>query len=240
MRIQRKDCRNLLLRSLGDEDFGLLAPDLSRVPLVLNKVLAAPGQPIDAVYFPETGIVSFSDVLNDGSCVGIGHAGYEGLSGWPVLLGADRSPHEARVTVDGGNAFRIASERLTAACRISDSLRDLMLRFVQAMLVQFGRTVVSNLTQPVEPRLCRWTLMAHDRIDGDEIEVTHHEIALMLGIRRASVTDALHILEGEGLIRCIRGRVTIRDRAGLRRFAGEAYGVAEAEYSRLIAPFGKG
>ncbi|HEX8258113.1 MAG TPA: helix-turn-helix domain-containing protein, partial [Allosphingosinicella sp.] len=85
--------------------------------------------------------------------------------------------------------------------------------------------------------LCRWTLMAHDRIEGDEIKVTHDEIAVMLGVRRASVTDALHILEGEGLIRSRRGRVTIRNRDGLRRLAGETYGYAEAEYSRLIAPF---
>jgi len=79
--------------------------------------------------------------------------------------------------------------------------------------------------------------MAHDRVEGDEIEVTHREIAVMLAVRRTSVTDALHILEGEGLIRCRRGRVLIRDRSGLRRRAGNSYGLAEAEYSRLIAPF---
>jgi DNA-binding transcriptional regulator YhcF (GntR family) len=79
--------------------------------------------------------------------------------------------------------------------------------------------------------------MAHDRIEEDEINVTHDEIAVMLAVRRASVTDALHILEGEGLIRSHRGRVLVRDRNGLLRHAGETYGYFEREYSSMIAPF---
>lgn len=221
---------------MRQEDFALLAPDLDRVALERDEVLATPGEPIHAIFFPEAGIVTFSDILNSGVRIGIGHTGYDGLSGWPVLLGCDRSPHDARITAGGGPALRISSAALLDACRASEALRGLLLRFVQVFVIQLGRTVVSSLTQPVEARLCRWTLMAHDRI-GDEISVTHDEIAVMLGVRRASVTDALHILEGEGLIRCHRGRVIVRDREGLRRHAGETYGFFEAEYSRLIAPF---
>jgi DNA-binding FadR family transcriptional regulator len=79
--------------------------------------------------------------------------------------------------------------------------------------------------------------MAQDRIGSDEINVTHDVLALMLGVRRASVTDALHILEGEGLIRSSRGRIVVRDGEGLRRQAGDTYGFYEAEYTRLIAAF---
>jgi hypothetical protein len=79
--------------------------------------------------------------------------------------------------------------------------------------------------------------MAQDRIEGDEIKVTHDENAVMLAVRRSSVTDALHILESKGLIRAYRGRVIIRDRDGLRRHAGKTYGYFEREYSWLIAPF---
>ncbi len=235
--IDQGTCRNLLIRSMRKEDFALLAPNLSRVSLKVDGVLATAGEPIDTICFPESGIVTFSDTLRDGSRIGIGHTGYDGFAGWPVLLGSGRSPHDARVTADGGTGIHISPAQLLNACRASEALRNLLLRFVQAFIIQLGRTVVSNLTQPVETRLCRWTLMAHDRITGDEIKVTHDEIAVMLGVRRASVTDALHILEGEGLIRSHRGRVVIRDRDGLRRLAGDAYGFAEAEYSRLIAPF---
>ncbi len=219
------------------EDFALVAPKLRRVELKLGEEIAGPGEEVETAWFPEAGIISFADILEDGTRIGIGHLGYEGFAGWQVMLGCNRCQHEARVTADGGDAYRIGAADLVEVCRASETLRDLLLRFVQAFVVQLGRTIVSSLTQPVETRLCRWTLMAHDRVEGDEIKVTHEEIAVMLAVRRASVTDALHILEGEGLIRSQRGRVLVRDRDGLRRHAGETYGYFEREYSRLIAPF---
>ena len=235
--IDQSTCQNLLLQSMAEDDFALLAPGLREVKLEVDEVLAAAGQPILTICFPEAGIVTISDLLDDGNRVGIGHFGFDGFSGWPVLLGCDRSPHEARVTADSGTGFHIAPRELLSACRASETLRDLLLRFVQAFQVQLGRTIVSSLMQSVESRLSRWTLMAHDRIRADEIKVTHAEIGVMLGVRRASVTDALHRLEGQGLIRAQRGSVTVRDRDGLRRLAGDTYGFYESEYSRLIAPF---
>lgn len=235
--ITQASSRNLLLRTLQGDDFALLEPRLSRRELEVGQVLALPGEPIDTICFPEQGIVTFSDIREDGTRVGIGHTGYEGFAGWPALMGCSESPHEARVTADGGVALHISPEDLREVCRQSEAIRDLLLRFVQVFVVQLGRTVVSSLTQPVEVRLARWTLMAHDRVRGDEVKVTHEEIAVMLAVRRASVTDALHILEGQGLIRSGRGRVTIRDRAGLRQIAGDGYGYYEAQYRRHIAPF---
>ena len=235
--ITQNSSRNLILQSLPEEDFALLAPHLSRRELEVGSVLATVGKPIDTICFPEAGIITFSDVMSDGSRVGIAHLGFDGFAGWPVLLGCDLAAHDARVTADGGTALHLSPAELLEACRGSETLRTALLRFVQAFTVQLGRTIVSSLTQPVHTRLCRWTLMAHDRAGSDEIKVTHDEIAVMLGIRRASVTDTLHILEGDGLIRCSRGRVVIRDREGLRQRAGETYGYYEAEYSRLIAPF---
>ena len=229
--------RNILLRSMQRHDVALLEPHLNRVTIEVDQVVVGAGQPIRMILFPEAGIITVSDIVDNRSRIGIGHIGYEGLTGSPALLGCEHSQHEERMTALGGQAHGIATDRLLAACNASETLRHLLLRFVQTFVVQLGRTAVSSLMQPVETRLCRWTLMAHDRIVGDELEVTHHEIAVMLGIRRASVTDALHILEGERLIRCHRGRVMIRDRAGLRKIAGGTYGVAEAQYSQLIARF---
>jgi CRP-like cAMP-binding protein len=174
--------------------------------------------------------------MANGSRIGIGHVGYEGFVGWPVILGCQHSSHEVQVTANGG-AVKIAASDLREACAQSELLRDLLLRFVQVFFVQLGRTIVSSLMHPVPTRLCRWTLMAQDRIGSDEINVTHDVLALMLGVRRASVTDALHILEGEGLIRSSRGRIVVRDGEGLRRQAGDTYGFYEAEYTRLIAAF---
>lgn len=235
--LQQTDCGNLLLRCLGKEDFALIAPHLTRTRLKIGDVITSAGEPFETTCFPDAGgIITFSDVIANECRIGIGHVGYEGFVGWPVILSCPHSSHQVEVTAAGG-AVMIAVSDLRQACAQSELLRDLLLRFVQVFVVQLGRTIVSSLIHPVPARLCRWTLMAQDRIGSDEINVTHDVLALMLGVRRASVTDALHILEGEGLIRSSRGRIIVRDREGLRRHAGETYGFYEAEYTRLIAPF---
>lgn len=235
--IDQGSCRNLLLQSMRAEDFDLLAPHFRPAMLDVGDLLAVRGKAIDTLCFPETGIITYSERTQDGNRVGIGHIGYEGFAGWPVLLGCGHSLNEARVTNDGGMAWRIDAGAFLDACQASEPLRLLMLSFVRMFAVQLSQTIVSSLTQPVETRLARWTLMAHDRVVEDEVRVTHEEIAVMLAVRRASVTDALHILEGDGLIRSLRGRVVICNRAGLRALAGDTYGYYETEYSRLIAPF---
>ena len=100
-----------------------------------------------------------------------------------------------------------------------------------------GQTAVSNGLYKTEERLARWLLMAHDRLDGDELPLTHDFLSIMLGVHRPGVTLALHFLEGAGMIRAKRGRITVLDRGKLEQAAGESYGPAEEEYERLIGPF---
>lgn len=76
--------------------------------------------------------------------------------------------------------------------------------------------------------------MAHDRIGGDTLPLTHEFLSLMLAVRRAGVTDALNLLRKQEIISYQRGQITIHDRKGMERIAGEAYGIPEAEYRRLI------
>ena len=114
------------------------------------------------------------------------------------------------------------------------SIRKLLLRYVQAYSTQTTYTALSNAMHTVEERLARWLLMSHDRQDDDEILLTHDFLALMLGVRRPSVTIALHSLEGLGFIKATRGLIVVRKREELEEFAGAGYGVPEAEYERLI------
>jgi CRP-like cAMP-binding protein len=100
--------------------------------------------------------------------------------------------------------------------------------------VQTTQTALANARGNVEGRLARWLLMAHDRLDGDEVALTHEFLALMLGVRRAGVTTTLQKLESDGLVAAKRGLIVIEDRAGLIRLADRLYGVPEAEYRRLI------
>lgn len=232
-------CTNLLLGSLSEGDFELLTPHLERVRFDSGDRLSATGAPIEAITFPEGGVASLHDVLESGERIGIGMIGREGFSGWQILLGSDRARHEVVVGIPAETALQIRPDRLLEACERSPSLRALLLRFVQTLFTQMGRTIVSNLYDPAERRLARWLLMNHDRIESDAIAVTHSQLGIMLGVRRATVTDSLHVLEGKALIRATRGQISVRDRAGLERMAGEAYGSAEAEYRALVAPFGK-
>ncbi len=169
----------------------------------------------------------------------VGIFGSEGMSGLPVVLGTDASPHEVFVQVDGTTAQRIRSDDLRRAMRESPSLQNLLLRYVQAFLVQSSYTTASNAHHLIEARLARWLLMCHDRIEGDEIRLTHEFMSMMIAAQRTGVTLTLHILEGAGMIRSKRSRVQILDREKLIDLAGDAYGQPEAEYRRLIAPFGR-
>ncbi|MET0373439.1 MAG: Crp/Fnr family transcriptional regulator [Rhizorhabdus sp.] len=227
---------NQLLRLLAEADFALLAPHLERVELEVSAVLTRVGEPIDMICFPEGGVIGFADVLGSGERLAVALTGREGFVGWPLVLGNDRWPHEAIVRAERCTALRIEAAVLLSIMRDNDRIRRLLLGYTSSLTAQMARTIVSNLIHPVEARTARWLLLYHDRVTGDEIAITHEELGVMLGVRRSSITDALHQLEGTGALRGHRGRVTIRDRARLEALAGETYGFAEAEYARLLAP----
>ncbi len=231
--------RNLLLQSLDADSLALIVPHLAPISLVGGDRIAASASPIQRVCFPETLVASFAEVLVDGSRVEVGVIGHEGLIGWPVLLGAAHSPHSGIVQLDGGEGLVVDAETLVDLCHSSRRLHAILLHFVQSFTVQMGRTIVANLRDPLDRRLARWLAMLHDRVVGDTLAVTHATLAVALNVRRASITDTLHILEGNRVVRCTRGQIVVRDRAALEALAGASYGPAEDAYSRLVAPFGK-
>ena len=151
----------------------------------------------------------------------------------PILLGTDRTPHECFIQTLGAG-LRIRADDLRRAMASSASLHQHLLRFVQALTVQIGQTALSNGSHVIEQRLAHWLLMCHDRVDGDTLFTTHEFLSLMLGGRRAGVTQTLKTLEDRGLISTKRGQLTVLDRAKLEAVAGDSYGVPEAEYARLI------
>lgn len=225
---------NGLLRRLARDDFELLSPHLTRVPLELNGILAHAGEPIVSLCFPEASVIGFADVLATGERLAVAITGREGFVGWPLVLGNDRWPHEVIVRAQPGTALKISADRLREAMAASEGIQSLLLRFASSLVAQMARTIASNLIHDVERRTARWILLYHDRVDGDVIAITHEELGVMLGARRSSITDALHQLEGAGAIKGFRGRLCVRDRLQLERLAGDTYGFAEAEYHRLL------
>jgi CRP-like cAMP-binding protein len=226
---------NRLLQALSPTDSALLHSHLERVHLHKDDVCIEPECPITHVYFLDGGLGSTVMPDEHHGTAEIGAQGFEGLIGIPVILGTDLTPHKTFMQV-GGPARRISVEPLWDAMEKSSSLRKILYLYTQVFLLQVGQTAYANARYKVEERLARWVLMSTDRL-GSPVSLTHEFQAFMLGVRRSSVTDATHILEGERLIRASRGVIEIRDRAGLEKRAGGCYGVSEREYERLIGPW---
>lgn len=229
-----KPATNGLLAALSPDDLGLIEPHFETVALKLRDVLTEPGELIDYVYFPHVGICSVLTATSEGR-IEVGLIGREGVVGVPVLLGVDRAPHQYLIQNEG-EALRISSSALRQVMGKSPTLQGRLLRYVQTFIVQTSQTAFVNASHRLESRLARSILMTHDRTDGDELVITHEFASLMLGVRRAGVTVALHILEGNGVIRAERGRITVLNRTKLEALADDAYGVPEAEYARIMAP----
>lgn len=230
--------RNLLLGSLEASDFALLTPHLVHVEVAGGETLSpVSGEPV--VCFPLTMVASVVQVMRDGSRFEIGLIGPEGVIGWPVTVGSQSAAQEGIVQLGGGAMLTVPLSVLPTLCAQSGTLHAAMLSFVQSFAVQMSHMIVANLRDGIERRLARWLLMLHDRIPGDVLAVTHGELASALHVRRASVTDTLHVLEGNRVVRCTRGQLVVRDRAALTALAGDSYGPAEASYRALIGAFGK-
>ena len=230
---------NILLTALAPDDLTLLKPHFTREKLDVKKVLIEADRPIEHVWFPEGGVASVVAEMVDSGPTEVGIFGREGFAGTPLLLGVETSPHKTFIQVGSSTGLRIEEGRFLVAIDQSATLRTMLLRYIQTFITQTAHSAVSNAHQRIEARLARWLLMCHDRHDSDDIPLTHEFMAMMIAAERSGVTVSLHVLEGAGMIRSRRGRVMILDRHKLEELAGESYGRPEAEYRRLIAPFGK-
>jgi CRP-like cAMP-binding protein len=205
------------------------------VELSFREVICESNQPLRHAFFPVSGMCSTIVLGKMDGQVESGLIGREGFVGAPILLMAGQAPQ--RVVVQGpGRALRLPAARLIEAANDLPEFRTVLLRFIHTFLVQFASTLLANSTCLVEERLARWLLMSHDRMESAKFPITHEQLAIMLAVRRAGVTEAVHSLESRGMIRASRGHVQILDRTGLEALAEKCYGQAEREYQRLIHP----
>jgi CRP-like cAMP-binding protein len=218
---------------LAEQDFGSLEPHLETINLPLRMQLEIHNKPIEHVYFLESG---FASVVANGSghrSIEVGIIGREGMTGLAVIMGTDRSPNETFIQA-GGEGQRMVAADLRTAMERSPTLHRCFLRYGHTFLTQTAQTAMANGRSKLEERLARWLLMADDRIDGDELPLTHEFLAIMLGVRLPGVTAALNLLASEGLIRANRGVISIVDRKGLQESSNGAYGKPEAEFRSLF------
>ena len=224
---------NRLLAALPPDDLAQLWPRLHRVELPFDHTVFPADGEVEAVLFPESGMLSLLATLEGGEQVEVGIAGREGLVGLPLVFGDDRSLVEARVQLQG-TALRLGAAAFREEMDRSPALRTLLLRYAQAFHAQVTLTAACNARHAIEQRLARWLLIAHDRSDSDDFPMTHEFMAMMLAVRRPGVTIAANTLQKAGLIRYARGRMAVTDRPGLEAASCECYHTARREFARLV------
>src|SRR5262245_40567128 len=230
---------NFLLRSLPRNESESLMASMERIHVEAEQMIYRQDQPIEHVYFPLTAMLSWIATTNAGERVEVGVVGWEGMVGIPELLGYEISPYGVEVELPG-EVMRIRSADFKKYFDRLHSIHSLLFRYTYTALVQLAQSSACGRFHPIESRLCRWLLMAHDRSEGDELQLTQQILAGMIGARRPTVSIVGGMLQKAGLIRINRGRVTILDRPGLEESSCECYGVIREAFDRFLGVTPKG
>ncbi|BCT67280.1 Crp/Fnr family transcriptional regulator [Nitrosospira sp. NRS527] len=225
--------QNRILAALPREDYGRLFAFLEFISMPLGKIIHEPGSPITHAYFPTTSIVAPLYGVENGASVQLSIIGNEGLTGISSLLGSGSMP--AGVVVQStGEGYRVKAGILKKEFDLRGGLQHLVLRFTQAQITQTAQNAVCNRHHNIEQQLCRFLLMSLDRLPRRQLKMTHEQIAIMLGVRRESVTQAALKLQTIGAIHYSRGHITVLDREELENSVCECYTVVNTEYDRLL------
>lgn len=225
--------RNLILAQLPDAEYDPLAKYLLPVDLPLAMRLSEPNEPIEYIYFLNSGLISIDALTDKGESVEVGVIGREGFAGLPALLDQPQMSHT--VLMQGvGEGLRIRSSILRDQFLKGGVLQRLVHNFAYLQLVQTTQSVLCNRMHEVDARLARWLLTSADRMESDWLNLTQEFLAQMLGVQRSTVTVAAGDLQRAGLIGYSRGKIQILDRSKLGRTACECYRIVYSSYQRVL------
>lgn len=225
--------KNFLIAALSKDDLERILPKLESRTLKLGEVLYESGDKMDHAYFPTTAIISLLYVMENGATAEIGVIGNDGIVGSALFMGGETTTNRA-VVQSGGTVVRMTSKELKAEFVLGGRFQELLLRYTQALMTQISQTAVCNRLHTIDQQLCRWLLLSHDRLESDELVMTHDLISNMLGVRREGITLAAQKLATKNLITNSRGTMTVIDRKGLEAAVCECYQVVNNEYNRLL------
>lgn len=225
--------QNNILAALSAEVQERLFPQLELVQLQLGKVLYESGDALRHVYFPTDSIVSLLYVMEDGASAEISVVGNEGVVGVALFMGGESTPSRA-VVQSAGHAYRLQGQKIKDEFNRHGEILQLLLRYTQSLITQMAQTAVCNRHHSIDQQLCRWLLLALDRLPGNKLDMTQELIANMLGVRREGVTDAAGKLQKLGVIEYSRGHITVLDRPLLEQLSCECYAVVKRETDRLL------
>jgi CRP-like cAMP-binding protein len=225
--------KNHLLAALPEAEWQRWLPQLEAIEMPLGQVLYESGSSLSYVYFPTTSIVSLLYLLENGASAEIAVVGNEGIVGVSLFMGGETTPSRA-VVQSAGHGFRLRARIMKEEFNRAGPVLHLLLRYTQALITQMSQTAVCNRHHTLDQQLCRWLLLSLDRLQGNDLVMTQELIANMLGVRREGVTEAAGSLQDAGLIRYVRGHITVLDRQGLEQRTCECYAVVKKECDRLL------
>ena len=231
---------NCLLDALSPELYEKLAPNLKRVSLKQGEILHHPGETIEALYFPIDCALSITITMSDGSTAEAGIVGRREVIGINAVMGGSETTQTEYIVQIAGSAIKIDARILLEEFNRNKELRDVLLRYTQALIAQISQTTACNSLHVLEQRLPRWLLEAQDRVNSNDLKLTQEFLSDMLGVRRAGVTQAAQKLQENGLIEYRRGLVQILDKGRLEEAACECFGTVREEYDRLLGTKQKG
>lgn len=225
---------NLLLDALSAPDRALIASYLEPVSYAKGETVFEAGSEVTHITFPcDQAVVALVIATRNGRTAETATVGRDGAIGGIVSQG--RVPASANAMVQiGGPMLRLETERLQEAGERSAQLRDLFARYADCLVAQLLQTAACNALHPIEQRCLRWLLTLQDRIGGDTLPITHELLAAMLGVQRTYLTRILRILQGQGLIRVGRGRITILDREAVSAAACECHARVRAHGEAVL------
>jgi CRP-like cAMP-binding protein len=224
---------NRLLAALPADIYRRLLPQLEKITLKLRQVLYEEGDVINYVYFPNQALISLVSKMKNGTSAEVGMVGSEGMVSTAVLMGGKTMPYQAIVQGSNG-AMKMTAAALKEEFDRGGPLQTLLLRYTHALHIQVAQTAACNRLHSLDERLARWLLMTQDRTQSDTLELTQEFLSTMLGVERSGVTLAAITLQGEGLIKYSRGKITVLDRPRLERASCECYGRVKIVFDELL------
>jgi CRP-like cAMP-binding protein len=205
------------------------------VHLAVQERIYEPEKVIRLVYFPLDSVLSIVSMMKDGNQIEIGTIGREGVSAFPLLMGASSTANDCYCQVPG-TAVKIEADVFRKLSSTNAGFRQLLDRYLQAYVNMLGQLAACNRLHTVYERCARWLLMTDDRVGLTDIPLTHEYLAMMLGTNRSGVTIAAATLRNAGFIRYKNGKITVLDRPGLEDASCECYEVARAQFAGLLRP----
>jgi CRP-like cAMP-binding protein len=197
--------------------------------LVEGEILQECGEAISTIYLPTTGIISLLAVTGSGSAVEAGLVGREGFAGIPGVLGRDAPRNLQAMSQIAGQALAVETKLVVEEMQESEELARLVNAYINAVWAETAQSVACNRLHTVDERCARWLLLVRDRLGRSEFRLTQEFLAMMLGIRRPSVSVAAEAMQEQGLISYHRGDLKILDGDRLRTASCECYAIIRAE-----------